>query len=167
MTKELTKRRIPAPAKMTLAGEKTYRIAISACDIPNCSNDVYHSNSLAKGRRKRIEYVDRWVKPSPQPLITTTRVLKPVDLISKYGQNSCGRVTCLKLAGERMSGKILFGLDFICLNSFFKNEIEIGRGCHRCGSLRARSGRLTHVDEMVRGDVDTVTLRWRFLKKRR
>jgi hypothetical protein len=48
-----------------------------------------------------------------------------------------------------MSGKILFGLYFICLEGFFKNDIEIGRGCCRCGILRARGGRLTHVEGIV------------------
>jgi hypothetical protein len=43
-----------------------------------------------------------------------------------------------------MSGKILFGLYFIRLEGFFKNDIEIGRGYCRCGILRARGGWLTH-----------------------
>ena len=73
-------------------------------------------------------------------------MLELVDLVLKYGQNVRGRVACLKLAGERMSGEILFGLCFICFEGFFKNDIEMGRGYGRWGSLRAR---LTHVEEMV------------------
>jgi hypothetical protein len=110
---------------------------------------MYQANSLAKCRRKRIENVDCWVKPSPQPLITAPSLLELVDLVMKYGQNSCGSVACLELAGERMLGKVLFGLYFICLEGLFKNDIEIGRGCCRCGILRSRGGRLTHVEGMV------------------
>ena len=106
---------------------------------------MYQANPLAKYLRKRIEYVDRRVKPSPQPLVTVPRLLKLVDLALKYGQNGCGRVACLELAGERMSDKILFGLYFICLDGFFKYDLEIGTA----RMLRARGRRLTHVGDMV------------------
>jgi len=43
-----------------------------------------------------------------------------VDLVLKNGQNSRGRVACLDLAGERMNGKISFGLFLVCLESIFK-----------------------------------------------
>ena len=76
---------------------------------------MYQANPLAKCRRKRIENVDGWVKPSSQPLVTAPRLLELLDLILKYGQNCCGGATCLELAGEGMGGKILFGLYFICL----------------------------------------------------
>ncbi len=50
-----------------------------------------------------------------------------------------------------MSDKVLLGLYFICLKGIFENDFESGRGFCRCGILRhrARSGRLTHVEEMV------------------
>jgi hypothetical protein len=76
-------------------------------------------------------------------------LLELVDPVWKYSQNSRGRVAILELAGERMSDKILFGLYFICLEGFFKNDTEIGRGCCCFGILRARGGRLTHVEEMM------------------
>ena len=82
------------------------------CDIPNRLTDMYQANPLAKCRRKCIEYVDRWVKPSPQPLVTAPGLLELVDLVLKYGQNGLGRVASLELGGERMSGEILFGLFF-------------------------------------------------------
>ena len=117
---------------------------------------MYQGTPLSKYLSKRIQYVNRRVKPSPQPLVTAPRLLKLVDLVLKYGQNGCGRVTRLELAGERMSGKILFGLYFICLESFFKNDIEIGRG----RILRARGGRLIHVGEMVMMLVKGAKKRW-------
>src|SRR6266702_4496581 len=119
------------------------------CEIPKRLIDMYQVNPFAKCRRKRIQYVDSWVKPSPQSLITAPGLLEPVDLVLKYGQNSRGRVACLELAGERMSDKILLSLCLICIEGFFKDDCEIGRGCCRCGILRhrARSGRLTLVEE--------------------
>jgi hypothetical protein len=89
---------------------------------------TYESNPLAKYPRKRIENVDRWVKPSPQSLISAPRFLELADLVLKYGQNVRGRVACSELASERMGGEILFGLCFICVEGFVKNDIEIGRG---------------------------------------
>ena len=55
----------------------------------------------------------------------------------------------MELAGESMSDKILLGLQFVFVKGFFKNDFEIGRGCRRCGVLRARSERLTHVEDMA------------------
>ena len=62
-----------------------------------------------------------------------------MDLVLKYGQNVRGRVACSELAGERMGDEIFFGLYFIFLEGFVKNDIEIGRGYCRSGI------RLTHV----------------------
>src|SRR6266702_266593 len=125
------------------------------CEIPKRLIDMYQVNPYAKCRRKRIQYVDSWVKPSPQSLITAPGLLEPVDLVLKYGQNSRGRVACLELAGERMDGKILFGRFLVCLESIFKNDLKIGRRRCRRGCLRhrARSGGLTHVE--------VVLVRWR------
>jgi hypothetical protein len=115
------------------------------------STDTYQANPLAKRLRKRIEYVDRWVKPSPQFLITAPLFLELVNLVLKYGQNVCGRVACLELGDERVRDKILLGLFFVGLECLFKNHIEIRRACSRCGILRhrARGVRLAHVEEMV------------------
>ena len=80
---------------------------------------MYQANPLAKCRRKRIEYVNGWVKPSPQPLITAPRSLELLDMILKNGQNCCRRVACLELAGERVSDKVLFDLYFVRLEGLF------------------------------------------------
>ena len=120
--------------------------------------DIYQANPLAKCRRKRIEYVDRWFDPSPQSLIAALRFLELMDLILKYGQNSCGRVRCLELVSEWVRDKILLGLCFISLEGFFKNDIEIGRGRYGGGNLGAR---LTHIEEMVVTlQTDRVKERW-------
>ncbi len=88
-----------------------------------------------------------------QSLVAGPRLFELVDLDLKYGQNGRGRVAWLELGGERMSGEILFSLFFICLEGFFKDDIETGRGCFRCGSLggraRTRSRRLTHAEGIV------------------
>ena len=81
-----------------------------------------------------------------------------MDLSLKYGQNSCGRVRCLELVSEGMRGKILLGLRFIFLEGFFKNDIEIGRGCYGRGNLGAR---LTHIEKMgVTLQIGRVKERW-------
>jgi hypothetical protein len=118
-------------------------------DIPNKSIDTYYANPYSKCLCKRIEYIDRWAKPSPQSLVTATRFLEMADLVLKDCQNGRGRVTKVELFGERMSRKILLGLYFVGLEGFVEDDIEIGRGCRCCGSLGARSGRQAHVEEMV------------------
>ena len=80
--------------------------------------DMYQADPFAKYLRKCIQYVDRRVKPSPQSLVIALILLELADLVLKYGQNSCRRVARLELAGERMNGKILFCLYFICVKSF-------------------------------------------------
>ena len=120
-------------------------------EIPDRSIDIYQANPLAKCRGKRIQYVDRWVKPFLQLLIAALRFPELVDLVLEYSYNGCGRVAFLQLGGERMSDKILFGLFCIFLEGFFENGVEIGRGFCRCRGLRyrARSGRLIHAEWMV------------------
>ena len=100
---------------------------------------MYQAIALAKCLRKRIQYVDRWVKPLLQSLVSAPRLLEFVDLVLEYSQNSCRRVTRFELAGERVCGKILIGRCFICLEGFCKDGLEIGRGCCRCGSPGTRS----------------------------
>ena len=75
---------------------------------------MYQTNLFSKCRRKRIEYVDCWVKPPSQSLVTAPRLFELVDLVLNYSHNVRRRVACLKLARERMSEKILLGLLFIC-----------------------------------------------------
>jgi hypothetical protein len=118
---------------------------------PHCNEsiDTYYANPYSKCLCERIEYIDRWAKPSPQSLVTVLRFFEMADLVLKDGQNGRGGVTKVELFGERVSGEILLGLYFVGLEGFLKNDIEIGRGCRRCGSLGARSGRQAHVEEMV------------------
>jgi hypothetical protein len=89
---------------------------------------TYQSNPLAKYPRKRIENVDVGFEPSPQSLISAPRLLELADLVLKYGQNVCGRVACSELASERMRGKILFGLCFICFEGFSKTTLKLEEG---------------------------------------
>ena len=100
-----------------------------------------------------MQNVDRWLKPLLQSFIAAPRLSELIYLVLKYGHDSHRRVAFLQLGGKRMSGKILFGLSLICLEGFFKNGLEIGRGCRRYGGLghRAGSRTLTH---MVLGDGD-------------
>ncbi len=113
--------------------------------------DIHQTNPFGKCLRKCIQYVDRWVKPFVQSLVAAPGLFELVNLDLKYSQNGRGRVAWMELGGERMSGEILFSLFFICLEGFFKDDIETGRGCFRCGSLggRARSRRLTHAEGIV------------------
>lgn len=107
-----------------------------------------HADPLSERRRKCIEYVDCWVKPSSQSLVTASRLFEMVDLVLKYSQNVRGRVACLEPGNERMCDNILLCLYFVGLEGFLKSDIETGRGC-RCVRLRAGSKRLTHVEGMV------------------
>ena len=88
---------------------------------------MYQADPLAKCLRKRIEYVDRWIKPSPQSLIASLRFLELMDLVLEYGQNVRGRIACLELGDKRVSDEILLGLCFVGLEGFLKNHVEIGR----------------------------------------
>ena len=61
-----------------------------------------------------------------QSLVGAPRQTELVDLVLKYIQNGRRRVTSLKLGGERMSGKILFGLFIVSFEGFFEDTSEIG-----------------------------------------
>jgi hypothetical protein len=61
-----------------LEGKPVERISVHD---PKLLIDTYQANPLAKYLRKRTEYVDRWVKPLPQSLVSTSRLLELVDLV--------------------------------------------------------------------------------------
>ena len=77
-----------------------------------------HADPLSERRRKCIEYVDCWVKPSSQSLVTASRLFEMVDLVLKYSQNVHGRVACLEPGNERMGDNILLCLYFVGLEGF-------------------------------------------------
>src|SRR6266404_2153432 len=101
------------------------------CDIINGPIDTCQANPCTECRRKCEQYVDRWVKPSPQSLLAASSLLELVDLVLKYGENGGGRFACLELYSERMRDKILLCLYFIRLEGLFKNPIKAGRRCCR------------------------------------
>ena len=90
------------------------------------SINIYQANSLTKRLRKRIQNVDRWAEPLLQSLVAPLRLPELTDLVLKDRHDSLRRVAFLQLGGERIGGKILFGLFRIGLESFLKNGIEIG-----------------------------------------
>ena len=108
-------------------------------EIPDRSNNIYQADPLAKCRRKCIQHVDRWIKPFLESLIAALRSPEVVDLCLEYSHNGRGRVAFLQLGGERMSGKILFGLFGICLEGSFKYNFEIERGSRCYGSVGYRA----------------------------
>jgi hypothetical protein len=87
---------------------------------------IYHANPLAQRRRKRIQNVDRWVKPFLQSLVAALRLPELIDLVLKYIYDSRRGIAFLQLGSERVSSEILFGLFCVCLEGFFKNDFEIG-----------------------------------------
>ncbi len=135
------------PAKIAFAGENACRIGIRARS-PDRQTDTYKANTFAKRRRKGIQNVDGWVKPSFQPLIDAPSLIKLVDLALKHGQKGGGRIACFQLGEEVMSLEILLGHVLVCLQGLIKDDFKIGRGGCRWGNLRHRAGgwRLTHVE---------------------
>jgi hypothetical protein len=146
-----THREEDASASKNNLGRRENLSNIYLHEIPDRLINIYYADPLAQRRRKRIQNVDRWVKPFLQSLVAALRLPELIDLVLKYSYDSCRRVAFLQLGGERMSGEILFGLFCIDLKGFLKNGFEIGGGCHRHGGpwQRARSGRLIHDEWMV------------------
>jgi hypothetical protein len=68
-------------------------------EIADGSINIYHANPLTKSRRKRIQYVDRWVKPLLESLVAALRLPELIDLALDYSHNSRGRVACFQLGG--------------------------------------------------------------------
>src|SRR6266404_5136410 len=91
------------------------------CDITNRPISTYKAN-CTECRRKCAQYVDGWVKPSPQSLLTAPSLLELVDLVLKYCENGGGRFACLELYSERMRDKILLCLYFIRLEGLVEND---------------------------------------------
>jgi hypothetical protein len=71
-----------------------------------------------------MQNVDRWTKPSLYSLIAAPGLVELVDLFLEYGQNGRRRVACLELGGERMCEESLSRLFFVCLESFFEDDLK-------------------------------------------
>ena len=73
------------PAKITLAGENTYKIRFQR--LISSRSETYQTDASRDGGRKRIEDVDGWAQPLRQSLITVTIILKFSNLTLKDIKN--------------------------------------------------------------------------------
>jgi hypothetical protein len=58
-----TKRRIPTPAKITFAGDNTYKINMGVSSPTSRRREAHQANTLSKSRREGIEYINGGVEP--------------------------------------------------------------------------------------------------------
>ena len=76
--------------------------------------------------------VDRWVQPLR---ISTSRLIKLLDLLLKHGENTTGRIAVFKPVGERVGEKIFLCAFLVRFQCIVENWLKFGR----CGSrLRVR-----------------------------
>jgi hypothetical protein len=67
------------PAKITLAGENTYRKYTSEASISS-RGETYQTDAPRDGGRKRAEDVHSWAQPLRQSLIAVTRFSRILEL---------------------------------------------------------------------------------------
>ncbi len=138
--KGLTKRRTPAPAKITFAGENT-------CDkyhkyYMSLFIEIYQADALSKRRRKGVEDVDGRIEPLGQPLIDTSRLFKLLHLVLKDGENGGRRVAAVQSGGKWMREKVFFSLFLIRSQGSVEDGSKVGKG-----SGRTRGSRHGAIDE--------------------
>ena len=104
----LAERKTPMPAKITLAGENTYKIHFQR--LISSRGETYQTDASRYGGRKRVENVDSWAQPLCQSLIALTALLKFSNSILKESNNGGSRLARLQLGGERMGKKVFLGL---------------------------------------------------------
>jgi hypothetical protein len=95
-----TERRTAKTAKITLAGENTCQMDVSA-DLGQSHVLTYQTNSLSESRGESKEDVHGWVKPSRPPVVTSSGLIY-LDLLLKDGENGTGSVERLELGNERV-----------------------------------------------------------------
>ena len=71
----LAERKTLMPAKMTLAGENTYKLRIRGCLKPHTSLyiETYQTDTPSDGGRIRADDIDSWAQPRCQSLIANIR----------------------------------------------------------------------------------------------
>ena len=80
----LAKRKTPMPAKITVAGAKTYKTFIIDLDL---RFETYQADAPRDSRGKCVKNVHSWSQPFCQSLIVTTRFVEFSDLILKDRKN--------------------------------------------------------------------------------
>ena len=96
------------PAKITLAGENTYKIHFQR--FISSRNETYQTDASRDGGRKRVEDVDSRAQPLCQSLIALTALLEFSYSILKEGNNGGTRLARLQLGGERMCEEVFLRL---------------------------------------------------------
>jgi hypothetical protein len=66
----------------------------------------YQANARSNGLRRNVrEDVDGGVEPVCPSIVATPGLIQALDLLLKDSKNGSGRITGLKLSGERMASK--------------------------------------------------------------
>ena len=104
----LAERKTPIPAKITLAGENTYKIRFQR--LISSRGETYQTDSSRDGGRKRIEDVNSRAQPLGQSLIALTALLKFSNSILKESNNGSSRLARLQLGGERVCEEVFLRL---------------------------------------------------------
>ena len=98
----LTERRTPMPAKTTFAGGKACYIKMSVWNSNKCP-EAYQASTGLKNGRESLQDIDGWIKPFGPSFIATPGLIESLDLLLKDNDNGTRRVTVLEPVGERMS----------------------------------------------------------------
>ena len=101
---------------------------------------TYHTNSLSKCLRERIQDIHGWIEPICQPLIAASSSIEVLDLLLKHGENGGWRVAGLELGCEWMGEEIFLCLFFVFFQGIIEYELEVGGRGGRGVSTRHESG---------------------------
>jgi hypothetical protein len=95
-----TERRMPTPAKITLAGENSCHMHIRKRAGTRACPEAYQANTGSKNAREGIKDVHGRIQPFRPTFIGTPGLLQPMDLLVKDSENGTWRVAGLELGGE-------------------------------------------------------------------
>lgn len=111
------------PAKITFAGENTYKYMIS-WKLRGLSVETYQADTFSKGSRKCAQDVHSWVQPLSQPLVATVSLVEYPNLILKHSKDSASGVARLQLGGKWMCNEVFLGLAFVRFQGSIENSLE-------------------------------------------
>ena len=90
--------------------------------------ETYQTDAPGNSGRKRAEDIHGWAQPLRQPVITTVRFVKFLNLNVKNGKDCGSRLAILQLRGKRMSEKVFLRLLLVGLQRGLEDCLEARLG---------------------------------------
>jgi hypothetical protein len=124
MDRILAVMKTPTPAKITFAGENTYKIYIRGRKLQSLCVETHQADAAGDGSRKRVQDVHSRAQPLRQSVIAAARYVKFSNLVLKQRNDGASRVACLQLRGKRMCDKVFLSLILVRFQSSIENRLK-------------------------------------------